>query len=72
MTENHARDLFNQVQRIENERSLLNEEMKELYESYKDKVDVKAFKVALRIAKAKASFDGSDVELDSILQDLGI
>ena len=66
-----AQQLFAQVQRIQNERSLLNEELKEIYESYKDKLDVKAFKVALRIAKAKASFDGSEVELDNLLEPLG-
>lgn len=66
-----AQQLFAQVQRIQNERSLLNEELKEIYESYKDKLDVKAFKVALRIAKAKASFDGSEVELDNLLEALG-
>jgi uncharacterized protein (UPF0335 family) len=65
-----VRELTEGVKRIENERSLLNEEMKELYESYEDKIDVKAFKVALRIAKAKASFNGSEVELDNILEAL--
>ena len=70
MREN-ARELFAQVQRIQNERALLNEELKEIFESYKDKLDVKAFKVALRIAKAKASFDGSEVELDNLLEALG-
>ena len=71
MREN-AQELFAQVQRIQNERTLLNEELKELYESYEDKIDVKAFKVALRIAKAKASFNGSEVELDNILEALKI
>tara|TARA_Y100001970_G_scaffold181946_1_gene221421 strand:+ start:787 stop:999 length:213 start_codon:yes stop_codon:yes gene_type:complete len=63
-----VRELLEGVQRIENERSLLNEEMKELYEAYEDKLDVKAFKVALRIAKAKEKFGGSDMELDNILE----
>lgn len=67
-----VKELTEGVKRIENERSLLNEEMKELYESYEDKIDVKAFKVALRIAKAKASFNGSEVELDNILEALKI
>lgn len=67
-----VKELTDGVKRIENERSLLNEEMKELYESYEDKIDVKAFKVALRIAKAKASFNGSEVELDNILEALKI
>ena len=67
-----VKELTNGVKRIENERSLLNEEMKELYESYEDKIDVKAFKVSLRIAKAKASFNGSEVELDNILEALKI
>lgn len=67
-----VRELTEGVKRIENERTLLREELKELYESYEDKIDVKAFKVALRIAKAKASFDGSEVELDNILESLNL
>ena len=63
-----VQELLEGVQRIENERTLLNEELKELYKAYEDKIDVKAFKVALRISKAKEKFSGSDMELDNILE----
>ena len=36
----------------------------------KDKLDVKAFKAALRISKIKTGFHGSDTELDNILEAL--
>ena len=49
---------------------MLNEQLKETYASFEDKLDTKAFKAALRIAKIKANHKGSDVELDNILEAL--
>jgi uncharacterized protein (UPF0335 family) len=63
-------ELANEIRRIENEKTLLNEQLKETYASFEDKLDTKAFKAALRIAKIKASHKGSDVELDNILEAL--
>ena len=63
-------ELANEIRRIENEKTLLNEQLKETYASFEDKLDTKAFKDALRIAKIKASHKGSDVELDNILEAL--
>ena len=41
---------------------------KELYADYKDQLDVKAFKIALRIAKMRAKLDSTeDAEVDNIL-----
>lgn len=64
-------ELANEIARIENEKALLNEQLKETYASYEDRLDTKAFKAALRIAKIKANHKGSDVELDNILEALG-
>lgn len=53
---------------IENELKLLQEDKKILFAEYKDKLDVKAFKAALRIAKIKTSLgENSGAELDNIL-----
>tara|TARA_Y100000310_G_scaffold87806_1_gene84684 strand:- start:791 stop:1024 length:234 start_codon:yes stop_codon:yes gene_type:complete len=60
--------LIDSLLRIENERKLLAEEQKVLFEGYKDKLDVKAVKAALRIAKIRSRLGDSEAELDSILE----
>ena len=54
--------------RIENERKLLQEDQKELFESYKSKLDVKALKAAIRIAKIKSRLGDSENEMDNMLE----
>jgi uncharacterized protein (UPF0335 family) len=42
---------------------------KELYNDYKDKLDVKAFRAAMRIAKIRAKLDsGEEQDVDTILE----
>jgi len=42
---------------------------KELYDDYKDKLDVKAFRAAVRIAKIRAKFDSQEEQdVDTILE----
>ncbi len=64
-------ELAQKLTTIENEKKLLAEQQKDLFEEYSDKLDVKAFKAALRISKIKTGFHGSDTELDNILEALG-
>ena len=53
---------------LEHEMKMLQQDKKELIENYKDKLDVKAIKAALQIAKIKARLDNtSDVELNNWL-----
>ena len=54
--------------RIENEKKLLQDDQKELFESYKSKLDVKALKAAIRIAKIKARLGDSENEMDNMLE----
>ena len=54
--------------RIENERKLLQDDQKELFESYKSKLDVKALKAAIRIAKIKSRLGDSENEMDNMLE----
>jgi uncharacterized protein (UPF0335 family) len=55
--------------RIEGELKLLQEDKKMLFDEYKDKLDVKALRAAIRIAKIKSKLsDTSEAELDSILE----
>tara|TARA_B100000212_G_C27345793_1_gene521249 strand:- start:588 stop:818 length:231 start_codon:yes stop_codon:yes gene_type:complete len=61
-------EFVNRVLAFEAEKKELAEAEKELYADYKDKLDVKAFKIALRIAKMRAKLDSSeDAEVDQIL-----
>ena len=61
-------EFVQKVLAFEAEKKELSEAEKELYVAYKDKLDVKAFKVAIRIAKMRAKLDSTeDAEVDQIL-----
>ena len=61
-------EFVQKVLAFEAEKKELSEAEKELYVEYKDKLDVKAFKVALRIAKMRAKLDSTeDAEVVQIL-----
>ena len=54
---------------IENERKLLAEDQKLLVAEFKEKLDVKAVRAAIQIAKIKSKLgETSDTELDDILE----
>ena len=61
-------ELVERLLKVENELKLLQEDRKILFAEYKDKLDVKAFKAALRIAKIKSGLgEVSGAELENIL-----
>jgi len=61
-------EFIGRVLAFEAEKKELVEAEKELYADYKDKLDVKAFKIALRIAKMRSKLDSTeDAEVDQIL-----
>ena len=61
-------EFIERVLALETEKMLLRDTEKELYADYKEKVDVKAFKAALRIARIRAKLDGGEEsEADQIL-----
>ena len=53
--------------RIEYAKKLLIEEQKDLYVSYKDKLDVKAIRAAVRIAKIKSKLGDSEPAMEEML-----
>jgi len=53
--------------RIENEKKLLAEDLKELFEDMKEKTDLKALRSAIRIAKIKAKIGDGATEMEMIL-----
>ena len=66
--ETMVREFVEKVMAFEAEKKELAEAEKELNVDYRDKLDVKAFKVALRIAKMRAKLDSdSENEVDSML-----
>ena len=66
MVESHVKELAERVQRLENEIKLLNDDKKNLYLEYKDRVDIKTFKAAWIILKKLDTINES--ELDDILE----
>ena len=62
------KDLVEQLMRIDGEKQLLNEEQKQLFEDYKNKLDIKAVKAAIRIAKIKTRVEISDDSLDEMVE----
>ena len=65
MTNETVKELINRINQIDNEIKLLQEDRKSVLEDYKDKLDIKAFKAALRIVKLRKDVD--ETELDSII-----
>ena len=64
-----VKEFVEKVMAFEAEKKELSEAEKELYTDYKDKLDVKAFKAALRIAKIRSKLDSDvEAETDQILQ----
>jgi len=64
-----VKEFVEKVMAFEAEKKELSEAEKELYTEYKDKLDVKAFRVALRIAKMRSKLDPSaENDVDQILQ----
>jgi uncharacterized protein (UPF0335 family) len=56
------KELVEKLNTVDNEIKLLQEDRKELLEEYKEKLDLKAFKAALRIVKARENVDQNELE----------
>ena len=64
-----VKEFVEKVLAFEAEKKELSEAEKELYTDYKDRLDVKAFRAALRIAKIRSKLDSDvEAETDQILQ----
>jgi uncharacterized protein (UPF0335 family) len=60
-------EFIEKLTRIENEKKILQEDQKELFDSYKDRLDLKAIRAAVRIAKIKSKLGDSETEMESML-----
>ena len=63
-------ELVERLINVENEIKLLQDDRKALFEEYKDKLDVKAVKAAIQIAKIKSRLGDSEAQVDQILKDV--
>lgn len=62
------KEFVGKVLALETEKMLLRDQEKELYTDYKEQLDVRAFKAALRIARIRAKLaSGEEAETDQIL-----
>ena len=62
MVDESVKEYINKLEAIETEIGLLREDMKDLDAEYKEKIDVKAVKAAIRIVKIKAKSDENLVD----------
>jgi uncharacterized protein (UPF0335 family) len=62
-----VKELIEKLLTIENEVKLLNDDKKLILDDYKSRIDIKAFKAAVRIAKIKSRLGDSEDECDNIL-----
>jgi uncharacterized protein (UPF0335 family) len=67
-TNEQIKELIDKVLRIENEKKLLSEDLKNLYADHKELVDLKAFKAALQIARIKQKLGDSETEMENMLE----
>jgi len=66
-TREDVEELIEKLLRIENEKKLLQEDQRLLFSEYSEKLDIKAVKAAVRIAKIKATLGDSEPEMENML-----
>ena len=69
-TKQEYKDFVEEYLRIENEKQLLTEDLKDLFDEMKEKTDVKALRAAIRIAKIKAKMGDAESEMETILDEI--
>jgi uncharacterized protein (UPF0335 family) len=62
-----VKEFMEKLSTIEGEIQLLNEDKKVLVEDYKDKIDMKALKAAIRIVRIKAKLGPSESECETYM-----
>jgi uncharacterized protein (UPF0335 family) len=69
ISKNLIHELVDKILRIEGEVTLLQEDKKAILSEYKEKIDIKVFNAALRVARIKSKLaDTSDAEFDDVLE----
>ena len=60
-------ELVDRLLAVENELKTLQDDRKELLNEYREKIDIKAFKAAVQIAKIRSRLGDSELALDDIM-----
>tara|TARA_Y100000310_G_scaffold336215_1_gene420169 strand:+ start:339 stop:578 length:240 start_codon:yes stop_codon:yes gene_type:complete len=69
MISTDVQELIERLTRVENEMKLLQDDKKVLFEEFKNKLDVKAFKAAVQIAKIRSKLgDSEEGQLDQMFE----
>lgn len=68
MTKELLVEFIERLTRIENERRILEDDRKELFAEYKEKLDIKAVRAAIQIAKIRSKLGDSEHTMDSIFE----
>ena len=63
-------ELLEKLDTIDNEMTLLREDRKEVLDDYKEKLDLKVFRAAMRILKIRQKTD-NDFAIDEMLDTMG-
>ena len=58
-----VKSLVDRLTRVENEMKLLREDRKEIFDDFKDKLDLKAFRAAWAIVKKRKSVDEGNLDV---------
>ena len=68
MVDANIKELAERLIRVENELKLLQDDKKALFEEFKNKLDLKAFKAAVQIAKIRSKLGDSEFQLDQMFE----
>ena len=69
MISDDVQELIERLTRVENEMKLLQDDKKVLFDEFKNKLDVKAFKAAVQIAKIRSKLgDSEEGQLDQMFE----
>ena len=68
MIDENVKELIERFVSLENELKILKEDKKNLFDEFKEKLDVKALKAAVQIAKIRSKLGDSEIQLDEMFE----
>jgi len=70
MSDNVVNEFIKKLTHVENEMKLLHDDRKALMDEYKDKIDLKALKAAIRIVRIKSRLGDSEPNCDTYIDQI--
>jgi len=65
-----VKEFLEKLRHIETEKALLADDRKQLFEEYKDKINLKALKAAIRIIRIRARLGSDEMECDNYIESI--